>query len=94
MLNIYWTFTISKDFALGSSLFGAILDMLFDARGIFSLSDGSGFGKNVIKFAAEMTSFMHINNKKKDIWISRDGLDDTASIVLSFIFVYVCIIVR
>ena len=37
----------------------------FDARGSFSLSDGSGFGKNATIFVAKMSSSVHINNKKK-----------------------------
>ena len=53
----------------------------FDARGSFSLSDGSRFGKNVIIFRAEMNSLVHIDNKKKDILIFGKGptncLDDT-----------------
>ena len=46
------------------------------------LSSGSRFGKNVI-FGADMSSFMHIDNKKKDISIlgkgsnSRVGHDNT-----------------
>ena len=38
-------------------------------RGSFSLSDGGGFGKKVIIFAADMSSSAHIDNKKKDILI-------------------------
>ena len=33
----------------------------------FSLSDGSGFGKNVIILGVDMSSLVHIGNKKKDI---------------------------
>ena len=47
--------------------------------GSFSLSNSS-FGKNVVIFGVDMTSFVHIDNKKKDILIlAKDptkGLDD------------------
>ena len=40
----------------------------------------NGFGKNGIIFGADMSSFTHIDNKKKDILIlgggPRQGLDD------------------
>ena len=32
---------------------------------MFSLSDGSGFGKNVIIFGADMTLSAHVDNRKK-----------------------------
>ena len=35
----------------------------------FSLSDGGVFGKNVIKFGANIGSLVHVNNKKEDISI-------------------------
>ena len=41
----------------------------FDATGSFLLSDGSGFGKPMITFGADMSSLVHIDNKKKDILI-------------------------
>ena len=61
--------TVFQDFPLGSSLFGAVklttntdpdrykysgYGIGFDAGGSFSLSDGSGFDKNVIIFGADM----------------------------------------
>ena len=53
----------------------------FDTRGSFSLSSGSGFDKNGIIFWADMSSSVHVNNKKKDILIlwkgTTDRLDDT-----------------
>ena len=59
----------------------------FDARGSFSLSDGSGFVKNVIILGTDMSSSLHVeekfnkNNKKKDILnldkSPLDGLDNT-----------------
>ena len=67
-LNL-WSFTVGQDFTLGSSLFGAVkltknadpdqfkyssYDIGFDASGSFLLSDGSGFGKNII-FGADMS---------------------------------------
>ena len=39
----------------------------FDSSGSFSLSDGSGFGKNVIRFGADLNSSVHVDNKKKNI---------------------------
>ena len=52
----------------------------FDSRSEFSLTDGS-VGKNVITFGVDMSSSVHIDNKKKDILIlgigPRQGLDDT-----------------
>ena len=51
----------------------------FGARGSFSISDGSGIGKNVIIFGADMSSLVHIGNKKKYIFIlGTDALDGTA----------------
>ena len=47
----------------------------------FLLSDGCGLGKNVIIFDADMSSLMHIDNKKKGILIldkgPTNGLDST-----------------
>ena len=40
----------------------------FDASESFLLSDGSGFGKNVI-FVTDESSLVHIDNKKKGILI-------------------------
>ena len=55
--------------------------MRFSFHSEFLFTDGS-FGKNVIIFGADMGSFMHINNKGKDIIILGEGptrlLDDTA----------------
>ena len=49
----------------------------FDARGMFQLSDGSGFNKIVIIFSS-----VHVGNRKKDIFIldkgPTKGLDDTS----------------
>ena len=52
----------------------------FDAHGSFSLSDGKGFGKNVI-FGAGVSLLVNVDNRKKDILIlgkvPMQGLDDT-----------------
>ena len=49
-------------------------------KGTFSFPTG-GFGKNVILFGADMNSFVHIDDKKKDVLILVEGpiqgLDDT-----------------
>ena len=38
----------------------------FDLHGTFSLSDGSGFGKNAITFGADLSSSAHFDNRKKN----------------------------
>ena len=52
-----------------------------DAHGTFSLWDSNGFGKNAMIFDADMSSSVHIDNKRKDVFIlckdPIDGLDDT-----------------
>ena len=52
----------------------------FDSHSEFSLLDGS-IGKNVIIFGVDMSSSVHIDNKKKDILIlgkgPTQGLNDT-----------------
>ena len=92
MLNIYiayetnpWSFTVGKDFAFTTFLFGAVkltkndgFDKYkysrygtgFDEHRSFSLSDGGGFSKNVITFGVDMSSSsVHIDGQKKDILI-------------------------
>ena len=53
----------------------------FYARGMFSLSNGSRFGKKVIIFGVDDSSSVHINNREKDIFnfgkIPIGGSDDT-----------------
>ena len=76
-------FSVGKYSTLGNSLFVAVkltknadpdkykysgYGIGFDASGSFSLSNGSGFGKNVI-FGADKSSLVHIDNKKKYILI-------------------------
>ena len=79
-----WPFPVGQDFTFGNSWFGAVKFTTnvdpdnykhsgcaneFDASGSFSLSDGSGFGKNVIISGVDMSSSVRIDNKKKDIFI-------------------------
>lgn len=43
----------------------------FNSYRSFSLSNDSGFRKNIIKFGADMSASVHIDNKKKrylDFW--------------------------
>ena len=47
----------------------------FNAGRRFSLSDGNGFGKNKIMFGADMSSYGHVDNRKKDLLII--GKDST-----------------
>ena len=47
----------------------------FDAHRSFRLSDGTGFGQNVMTFVADMSSSVHVDNRKKDILIP--GKDET-----------------
>ena len=53
----------------------------FDTCRTFSLSDGSGFGTNVIIFGVDNYFSVHTDNIKKDILIlgkgPTDGLGDT-----------------
>ena len=53
----------------------------FDACRSFSLSDGSGFGKNVIIFGADINPSVHVDHRKKDVSVygkgPTQGLDDT-----------------
>ena len=44
----------------------------FDRRSSFSFPSG-GFGQNVLIFGADMSSSIHIDNKKKDILVIRRG---------------------
>ena len=52
----------------------------FDMKGTFLFPTGR-FGKNVITFGVDMSSSVHVDNKKKDILILGEGptqgLDDT-----------------
>ena len=91
----WWSRDSNTDFTLGKCLFGSIkltknddpnkykyssYGIGFDSRSEFSSTDGS-MEKNVIIFGADMTSSVHIDNKRKDILILGErptqGLDDT-----------------
>ena len=48
-------------------------DTGFDVNRNFSLSNGCGFGINFIIFDVDISSSLHINNKKKDILILGKG---------------------
>ena len=52
----------------------------FDRKGTFSVCNG--FGRNYITFGVDMSSAVHVDNKKKDISILGEGptqgLDGTA----------------
>ena len=86
---------LTSDFTLKGFLFGGVklvkkadsdkyvytcYGIGFDLRSEFSLPDGS-VGKNVIIFGVDMSSSVHIDNKKKYILIfcknPTQGLDDT-----------------
>ena len=73
-----WPYYTGNGFTLRNSLFGDVklttnLDphkyfyfgygVSFDVRGTFSLPDG-GFGKNIVIFGADMSSSVHVDNKK------------------------------
>ena len=63
------------------SYYGFYYGIWFDARGTYSLSHGSGFGKNVIIFWVDKSSSVHGECRKTDMLILRkgptEGLDDT-----------------
>ena len=74
---------LNAELTLGNCLFGSVkltenadLDKYkytgygigFDSRSEFLFTDGS-YGKNVIIFGADMSSFVHVDNKGKDILI-------------------------
>ena len=44
----------------------------YDARGTFSFT-GDGFGQNAIISAADISSYVHIDNKKKDTLVLGEG---------------------
>ena len=51
----------------------------FDARNLFSWSDGNYSSKDVTISGADMSPLLHIDNEKNDILskVPTDGLDDT-----------------
>ena len=73
-----WQYKRDDDFVLANALFEAVklvknagkdkynhlgYGIGFDNQGAFSLSNSSGFGKNVIIFVADMSSSVHVDNK-------------------------------
>ena len=77
-VNIYIAYELTasssndKDPTQRNSLFGAVIDKYgysgyrigFDRRGSFSFP-GSGFGSNALIFGVDMSSSVHVDNKKK-----------------------------
>ena len=77
--SLFLAANLTKNANIGKySYFG--YDIGFDTPGLFSMSNNSGIGKNVIIFGTEMSSSVHIYNKRKCILIlgkdPTDGLDD------------------
>ena len=83
-----WAYTQGANFTLGYSLFGVVkltrnadfhqhkysgYAIGFDTCESVSLSDGSGFGKNLIIFGADISSSVHVDNRKRDILILGIG---------------------
>ena len=75
-----WLTNLNTDFTLKNCLFGSVklnknanpykykfsdYGLGFDSRSEFSFTDGS-IGKNAIISGADMCSYVHIDNKKKD----------------------------
>ena len=75
-----WNYVDSIDSTLGNSLFDDDIDKYkysaygigFDMKRIFLFPTG-GFGKSVIVFGVDMSSSVHVDNKKKDILILGEG---------------------
>ena len=95
-----WPYTQGADFMSGNFSFGTVkltknIDpdkcsysgyvIGFDVCRSFSISDGNGFGKNVMIFGADMSSYVHIDNKKKDISILGKGSLDEVDIILRWL---------
>ena len=89
-----WSRDLNTDFTLGGCLFGAIkltknsdsdkykhsgYGIRFDALSQFRLWNGE-WGKNVVIFGVGNSSYMHADNRAKDILVlgegATDGLDD------------------
>ena len=96
IVNIYTVYEISTNYNISSypTLFGAVsltkrsdidqhkysgYGIRFDRRRHFSF--GNGFGRNCLILGADMSSSVHVDNKKKDVVIlgkcPTQGLDDT-----------------
>ena len=54
----------------------------FDRRSSFSFP-GGGFGQNVLIFGADMSSSIHVDNKKKDILVLGKGPTQGLEITLT-----------
>ena len=82
-----WSRDLNTDYTLGNCLFGTVkltknddpdkykyssYGIGFDSRSGFSWTDGS-VSKNAIIFGADMSSFVHIDNKSKDILVFGEG---------------------
>ena len=95
-INI-WPLNLGRKFPLLNFLFGTVTltksadpdkysyygyGIGFDTRGAFSLSDGNGFGKNVIVLGVDNRSSVNADKRKKYILVlgkdPTDRLDDTA----------------
>ena len=59
----------------------------FDRRRTFSVANG--YGKNGIIFGFEMSSFVHVDTKIKDILIFGEGLDDTTLTANTHTHIYI-----
>ena len=99
-----WLRNLNTDFTLNNCLFGSVkltknpdlgkykyigYGIVFDSGSKFSFKDRR-IGKNVIIFGADMSSFVHIDNKNKDILILYEGptqrLQQRPNIPLIFLF--------
>ena len=94
IINIYIVYELSpnlnynENVTLGDFLFGAVKltendennKCKYSGQGTFLFPCG-GFGQNVIIFGVDMSSSVHVHNKKKDILIlvegPTQGVDDT-----------------
>lgn len=84
-----WLYTVDQDLNLEHILFGAVklttnrdtekftdsgYGIGFNVRRSFLLLDDSGFGKNVIKFGADISPSLHVDHRKEGILIFGKGL--------------------
>ena len=79
LVNIYIVYELGassahiNDPTLKNCLFGAVMSTKnADRRSSYSFP-GGGFGQNIIIFGVDMSSSVHIDNKKKDILIIGKG---------------------
>ena len=79
-----WPDTKGLDFTSRNYLFDAdpgkyellAFRIASDTSGSYSFWDGSEFGRNIAIFVAEMSSSVHIHNKRKDVLIIGKRLTD------------------